>query len=66
MTVILLYSIAGKQMNITELYIPSHKVLPVFSPYGYSSATMMTHSMVREVITRYIKDRELTSTTNSK
>ena len=53
-------------MIITELYIPSHKVLPVFSPYGYSTATMMTHSMVREVVTRYIKERELASTANSK
>jgi hypothetical protein len=53
-------------MIIAELYMPSRKVFPVFSPYGYSTGTMMTPSLVREVVTRYIKERELTSKTNSK
>jgi hypothetical protein len=33
-------------MIIAELYMPSRKALPVFSPYGYLTATMMTHFLL--------------------
>ena len=54
------------QMAIIELYIPSRKTLPVLSGYGCSAASLMTQSSVREVITKYIKDNELVSPTNSR
>ena len=54
------------QLIITELFIPTHKVLPIFCDYGYSTSSMMTHSGVREVVTTYIRERELVSPTDSK
>ena len=54
------------QMTVTELYMPTRKVLPVFTHYSYSTASMMTLTRVREVVTRYIKEGELVSPSNSR
>lgn len=53
-------------MTVTELYMPTRKVLPVFTHYSYSTASMMTLTRVREVVTRYIKEGELVSPSNSR
>jgi len=43
---------------VTELFIPSHKLLPLFSPAGYTKT--LEHTSVWEAVTSYIKSKDLT------
>lgn len=51
---------------VTELYMPSHKLLPVFSCCGYNKSSLLSASQVREVVTSYVKTNELVSAQNPK
>ena len=52
-------------MCVTELYIPSHKLLPIFSWCGHTKSSMLSASQVREVVTSYVRANELVSAQNS-
>jgi len=41
--------------------MPSHKLLPLFSPTGYTKTSILEHTGVREAVTSYVKSNDLTS-----
>ena len=53
-----------QMLRVTELFMPSHQLLPLFSPLGYTKASLLEQSGVREVVTRYVKSNELASKDN--
>ena len=50
-----------QMLRVTELFMPSHQLLPLFSPLGYTKASLLEQSGVREAVTRYVKSNELAS-----
>ena len=50
-----------QMLRVTELFMPSHQLLPLFSPLGYTKASLLEQSAVREAVTRYVKSNELAS-----
>lgn len=53
-----------QMLRVTELFMPSHQLLPLFSPLGYTKASLLEQSGVREAVTRYVKSNELASKDN--
>lgn len=51
-------------LRVTELFMPSHQLLPLFSPLGYTKGSLLEQSGVREAVTRYVKSNELASKDN--
>ena len=48
-------------VSVTELYMPSHKLLPLFAPLGHHKQSTLEAKTVREAVTAYVKTNELTS-----
>ena len=46
--------------------MPSHKLLPVFTPLGHGKASLLTAAEVRGVVTAYVKANNLVSPGNSR
>ena len=48
------------------MFMPSHKLLPLFTACGYGKSSVLDVSTVRDVVTSYIRKEELVSSSNPK
>jgi len=56
----------SKSIEIRELYAVSAKVVPFFKLYGKNKGAVMAAPEIRQLVTGYVKDKQLISPTNKK
>ncbi|KAJ8939953.1 hypothetical protein NQ318_006133 [Aromia moschata] len=52
--------------NVTESYIITQNVLPIFQPEGYQKGDTIGGSNIRKVVTKYVKDNNLQDEENAR
>ena len=54
----------SKALEYKHLYMPTHKMLSIFSSHGYNKSSMLEVGQVREVVTTYIRSNDLVAKDN--
>ena len=59
-----IFALVRQALEYKHLYMPTYKMLSIFSSHGYNKSSMLEVGQVREVVTTYIRSNDLVAKDN--